>query len=197
VYDAGYGSSSRVYGSLHLSAMTPATYGRGGEGATIDWLAVQSSIGWIVVASTARGVCFVELGPRVPDLVRTLRAEFPLATISSKPASRLRRLAAAARAAAEARPWSADLSTDIQGTAFQWRVWRALSKIPLGETRSYAEVARSIGAPRAVRAVARACATNPIALLVPCHRVVGSDGAMRGYRWGIEVKRRILEREGR
>lgn len=197
MYDAGYGSSSRVYGSLHLSAMTPATYGRGGEGASIDWLTVKSSLGWILVASTRRGVCFVELGPRVADLLATLRAEFPLATIAPKRAPALRRLAAAARAAAEARPWPPDIPVDILGTAFQWRVWRALTKIPIGETRSYSEVARTIGAPRAVRAVARACATNPIALLVPCHRVVGSSGELRGYRWGLEVKRGILSRERR
>ena len=197
VYDAGYGSASRVYGSLHLSAMTPATYGRGGEGASIDWLTVKSSVGWILVASTNRGVCFVELGPRVTDLLDTLRAEFPFATIATKPAAGLRRLAAAARAAAEARPWSTDLPVDIQGTAFQWRVWRALARIPIGETRSYSEIAKTVGAPRAVRAVARACATNPIALLVPCHRVIGSDGHLRGYRWGLEVKQRILSRERR
>jgi len=197
VYEAGYGSASRVYGALHLAAMTPATYGRGGAGASIDWLAVRSSLGWIVVASTQRGVCFVELGPQVSDLIDTLRAEFPFATIATKPSPALRRLAAAARAAAEARPWSADLSVDIQGTAFQWRVWRALTKIPRGETRSYADVARELGKPSSVRAVARACATNPLALLVPCHRVIGSDGELRGYRWGLDAKKEILGRERR
>ena len=147
------------------------------------------------MASTGRGVCFVELGPRVADLVETLRAEFPFAAIAARPAQALRRLAAAARAAAEARPWSPDLPVDIQGTAFQWRVWRALTRIPRGETRSYSDVAREIGSPSSVRAVARACATNPLSLLVPCHRVVGVKGDLRGYRWGVEAKRKILDRE--
>jgi AraC family transcriptional regulator of adaptative response/methylated-DNA-[protein]-cysteine methyltransferase len=126
-----------------------------------------------------------------------LRAEFPLAEIDARASQALAAMAAAACHVAEAKPISADLPVDIRGTAFQWRVWRALTKIPVGETRSYAEVARAIGRPSAVRAVARACATNPLSLVVPCHRVVGADGTLTGYRWGVSVKKTLLEKEHR
>jgi len=195
VYEAGYGSPSRVYGSIRMPGMTPATYGRGGLGATIDWLTIDSSIGRILVAGTARGLCFVEIDRDDTTLVKTLRSEFPAATIADEPAAALAPLASAAKAIAEAGSVPADLPLDIKGTAFQWRVWRALTEIPRGETRTYTEVASAIGEPSAVRAVARACATNPVSLVVPCHRVVGRDGSLRGYRWGLGVKRALIERE--
>ena len=197
VYEAGYGSSSRVYGGANrLPGMTPATYGRGGAGATISWLTTDSPIGRILVASTARGLCFVEVGGPDSALVAALRREFPHADVADAPSTSLAPLAKAAQAVAAARQVPETLPLDIRGTAFQWRVWRALTEIPRGETRSYAAVAAAIGKPAAVRAVARACATNPVALVVPCHRVVPSTGEPGGYRWGAATKRRLLKIEG-
>jgi len=195
VYEAGYGSSSRAYESIRLPGMTPATYGRGGKGAEIQWTSADSPIGRILVASTARGLCFVEVGLNDRELVVKLRDEFPLATIGDRPSARLGPLVAGARAIASARPVPPNLPVDIRGTAFQWRVWRALTRIPRGQTLSYAAVAAAIGQPSAVRAVARACATNPLALVVPCHRVVRTDGGLGGYRWGVGVKKRLLSKE--
>jgi AraC family transcriptional regulator, regulatory protein of adaptative response / methylated-DNA-[protein]-cysteine methyltransferase len=194
-YEAGYGSPSRMYGAIRLPGMQPATYGRGGAGAAIDWATVNTALGTVLVAATARGLCFVEVGASVDALLRTLREEFPAATIAERPSARLDPIAAAARAVAEARDIAPDVPVDIRGTAFQWRVWRALTGIPRGETRTYTEVARAIGAPSSVRAVARACATNPIALVVPCHRVIGADGGLHGFRWGLDVKRKLIDTE--
>jgi AraC family transcriptional regulator of adaptative response/methylated-DNA-[protein]-cysteine methyltransferase len=197
IYEAGYGSPSRVYGAFVLPGMTPATYGRRGEGATLHWTTAPTSLGRVLVAATDRGLCFVEIGAEVDALVRELRREFPRATIDAKPSSRLGALVAAVRAIAEAKPVPANVPLDIRGTAFQWRVWRALTKIPVGETRAYSAVAASLGRPEATRAVARACATNPISLVVPCHRVVGRDGSVTGYRWGTNVKVSLLAKEAR
>ncbi len=137
-----------------------------------------------MVAATDRGLCFVQVGDAERDLLEELRREFPRAEIDEKPSAALKPWAAAALAVTKARLPAADLPVDIQGTAFQWRVWRALTRIPRGQTRSYAQVARAIGRPGAARAVARACATNPLALVVPCHRVVPKSGGAGGYRWG-------------
>ena len=197
IYEAGYGSPSRVYDAIRLPGMTPATYGRGGKGATIHWLTASSPLGRILVASTDRGLCFVQIGENDPTLAKALRDEFPLASVDEKASRALAPLMAAAQAIAEARPLPADVPVDIQGTAFQWRVWRALTRIPRGQTRSYSNVAAAIGRPSAVRAVARACATNPLALVVPCHRVVRTDGQPGGYRWGVGVKKTLLEKERR
>ena len=197
IYDAGYGSPSRVYGAIQLQGMTPATYGRGGAGAAISWTTVASPVGRILVAATSRGLCFVEVGSSDEALIKALRDEFPQAEIGDAPSSSLAPLARAALAVASATAVPSNIPTDIRGTAFQWRVWRALTRIPRGETRSYAQVASAIGEPKAVRAVASACAKNPIALVVPCHRVIGADGKPGGYRWGAEVKRKLLRREGR
>jgi len=198
IYDAGYGSGSRVYEKTgQLLGMTPATYGRGGTGARINWLTTKSSIGRILVAATERGLCFVEVGSTDEALRSELRREFPRAAIAEAPSRGLRALAEAARAAAEGAPQARMLPLDIRGTAFQWRVWRELTAIPRGQTRSYGDVARAIGQPRAVRAVARACATNPIAVVVPCHRVISADGSAGGYRWGIDTKLRLLSGERR
>lgn len=197
MYDAGYGSPSRLYGAIRLPGMQPATYGRGGLGASIDWTTVSTPLGFVLVAATPKGLCFVEVGGSVPALVAALKAEFPAASISPGPSASLKPLAEAAHAVALAKDVSADLPVDIRGTAFQWRVWRALTSIPRGETRTYSDVARAIGSPSSVRAVARACATNPIALVVPCHRVIGTDGKLHGYRWGVDVKRTLLDVERR
>lgn len=195
IYASGYGSPSRVYEAIRLPGMTPATYGRGGDGAHIRWATVSSPIGRIMVASTDRGLCFVQVGHSDAELAALLRVEFPLAEIDSRPSSSLAPLVAAARAVADAKPVPEHLPLDIRGTAFQWRVWQALTRIPRGHTMSYSDVANAIGQPSAVRAVARACATNPIALVVPCHRVIGRDGSLTGYRWGVVVKKKLLEVE--
>lgn len=197
IYEAGYGSPSRVYDAIRLPGMTPATYGRGGKGAHIRWTTHGSPVGQIMVASTDRGLCFVQVGAGVRELLALLREEFPLADVDLRPSSALVPLMTAARAIADAKPLPAELPVDIRGTAFQWRVWRALTRIPRGETRSYSAVAASIGRPSAVRAVARACATNPLSLVVPCHRVVGVNGTLTGYRWGVPVKKALLDKEAR
>lgn len=195
LYGAGYGSPSRVYGSFELRGMTPATYGRGGRGAHIRWATTRTAVGRVLVASTDRGLCFVEVGPDDKALVKELRREFPRATIEAEASAALGPLLDAASAVAEARPIPAAVPVDIRGTAFQWRVWRALTRIPIGKTRAYSEVAASIGRPTSTRAVARACATNPLSLVVPCHRVVGRDGSVTGYRWGTGVKAQLLAEE--
>ena len=195
VYAAGYGSPSRVYGAFELPGMTPATYGRGGEGARIRWATVATSLGRVLVAATDRGLCFVEIGAEVEGLVDTLRSEFPNAEIAASPSRDLDGFVEAARALAEARSMPAAIPLDIRGTAFQWRVWRALTRIPAGQTRAYAELAASLGQPKASRAVGRACATNPISLVVPCHRAIGANGSVTGYRWGTDIKKALLARE--
>ena len=195
VYEAGFGSPSRVYEHMRLPGMTPATYGRGGAGAAIDWATIDSNVGRIMVAATERGLCFVQIGTADSTMVEELRREFPHATIASRAVAKLQPLAEAARAVAHAQPMPAELPLDIRGTAFQWRVWRALTRIPAGETRTYASLAASIGQPTAVRAVARACATNPLSLVIPCHRVIGTNGSLTGYRWGTQVKDALLRGE--
>ena len=194
IYNSGFGSPSRVYDAIRLPGMTPATYGRGGKGASIRWLSGASAIGSVMVAATDRGLYFVQVG-EPQEMLRALRHEFPLATIGERPARALKPLLSAALAVASAKPLPADLPVDIRGTAFQWRVWRALTRIPRGQTRSYSDIARAIGSPSSVRAVARACATNPMALVVPCHRVVRADGEAGGYRWGLKVKKELLNKE--
>jgi AraC family transcriptional regulator of adaptative response/methylated-DNA-[protein]-cysteine methyltransferase len=148
-----------------------------------------------MVAATDRGVCFVQIGAADRELLARLRREFPQAEIDDLPSALLDPLARVALAVADATPLAEDFPVDIRGTAFQWRVWRALTQIPRGQTRSYSEVAAAIGQPSATRAVARACATNPLALVVPCHRVVGAKGELTGYRWGAHVKRALLDKE--
>ena len=197
VYEAGYGSPSRVYGAFHLPGMTPATYARGGAGARIAWLTTTSPVGRLLVAATERGLCFVEIGVSEAALLAALRREFPRADIAGRPSKALIAIARAARATIDGRPVPPHLPLDIRGTAFQWRVWRALGAIPRGHTRSYSALAGVVGRPAGARAVARACAANPLALLVPCHRVVAADGRPGGYRWGAGVKAALLDRESR
>jgi AraC family transcriptional regulator of adaptative response/methylated-DNA-[protein]-cysteine methyltransferase len=194
-YAAGFGSSSRAYEAAPQGlGMTPGRRRQGGNGETIRFVTLATPLGWALVAATARGICMTALADDPAGLVAELRRRFPAASLLAEDAE--------LRAWAErivqfiTRPEeSLDLPLDIRGTAFQARVWRALRKIPLGRTASYAEIAAAIGAPRAVRAVAQACAANRLALLVPCHRVVRSDGELGGYRWGIDKKRELLARE--
>jgi AraC family transcriptional regulator of adaptative response/methylated-DNA-[protein]-cysteine methyltransferase len=196
IYSAGFGSPSRVYDAIRLPGMTPATYGRGGKGAHISWMTGDSPVGHVCVASTDRGLCFVRIGSGGADeMRRALATEFPFAEIDLKPSPALKPMLDAAIAAASAKQIPVEFPIDIRGTAFQWRVWRALTRIPRGETRSYSDIARAIGRPSAVRAVARACATNPVALIIPCHRVIRTDGSMGGYRWGIPRKETLLRDE--
>lgn len=195
VFDAGYGSFARAYEAHRQPGMTPATYAKGGRGAEIDWITTASPLGSILVAATPRGLCAVAVGVARDAARDHLVREFPHARVADRPSARLDSLARAVRAlAANGRP-AADLPADIAGTAFQWKVWRALQAIPPGDTLTYAQIAARIGAPKAARAVGRACATNPVALVIPCHRAIGSDGSLHGYRWGMGVKAALLARE--
>ncbi|MCU0494061.1 MAG: bifunctional DNA-binding transcriptional regulator/O6-methylguanine-DNA methyltransferase Ada [Chloroflexaceae bacterium] len=195
LYDAGYGSSSRLYerADAHLG-MTPATYRRGGAGASIGYTIADSPLGPLLVAATERGICFVALDDDSERLVGLLRAEFPAASLEAAD-ERLHPWVAAIVNHLHGQQPSLALPLDVQATAFQRRVWEALRAIPYGETRSYSGLAAELGDAKATRAVARACATNPVALVVPCHRVTAADGSMRGYRWGVARKQRLLELE--
>jgi AraC family transcriptional regulator of adaptative response/methylated-DNA-[protein]-cysteine methyltransferase len=192
IYEAGYGSPSRAYEAAPAGkGMSLSTYRRGGAGMSIRYSMISSPIGEVLVAATENGVCAVKLGDSPVSLVRELRREYPSATIAEESRPRhewVKAIASHLRGHAS----SLDLPIDVKATAFQWKVWRALQRIPYGETREYREVARSIGQPSAVRAVARACATNPVALVVPCHRVVPAAGGTGGYRWGQARKQRLL-----
>ncbi len=194
-YDAGYGSGSRVYERARpMLGMTPAAYARGGKGETVKYVVVDSPLGNLLVAATPRGVCAVKIGASRPALESGLRREFPSAEIGTGDA-RLEEYVGRIVAGFEPGAPDARLPLDVRATAFQRRVWQELQKIPRGTTRSYQEVAARLGRPTAARAVARACASNPVALVVPCHRVVRSDGGLGGYHWGVERKRALLEAE--
>lgn len=197
LYDAGYGSPSRVYehGAARLG-MPPLAYRRGGEGLAIRWSVIATALGQALVAVTERGVCAVLLGDDVDALEAELLAEFPKAAFERVDAGRDEFLAPRVRAVADALAQRAvSVPVELVGTAFQRRVWEALMRIPPGETRSYAELADSLGLPRGARAVARACAGNRVAVLVPCHRIIRGDGSLGGYRWGLPRKRALLEAE--
>jgi AraC family transcriptional regulator of adaptative response/methylated-DNA-[protein]-cysteine methyltransferase len=199
LYDAGYGSASRLYERANEQlGMTPATYRQGGRGMEIFYTIEKCPQGRVLVAATTRGVSAVYLGESDPPLERALRKEYPRATIH--------------RGAGTLGPWvraivkhlngnprggerQLDLPLDVEATAFQRRVWEELRKIPYGSTRSYNQVAEAMGKPTATRAVARACATNPVSIVVPCHRVVRQDGQLAGYRWGLERKKALIEQE--
>jgi AraC family transcriptional regulator of adaptative response/methylated-DNA-[protein]-cysteine methyltransferase len=197
IYEAGFGSSSRLY-ELALSqlGMTPATYGKGGRGAVILYAISDSPLGRVLVAATEKGVCSVKLGDSDDALTTELKQEFFAAEIVPDE-SRLRPVLAAVLNHLNNKTARIDLPLDIRATAFQRQVWGQLQKIPAGKTRSYSEVAKDIGQEKAVRAVARACATNPVALVVPCHRVIREDKSLGGYRWGLDRKKKLLEREVR
>lgn len=199
MYDAGYGSSRSLYEqSSSRLGMTPATYGRGGRGMRIIYTTADCSLGRLLVAATERGVCSVALGDSNAELIKALFAEYPDASIDSKdtlisPSLNLW-LNQVLELIAGKNPHT-DLPLDVQATAFQFQVWEELRRIPRGVTRSYQEIAAAIGKPKAVRAVARACASNHVALVIPCHRVIREDKSLCGYRWGLERKEKLLERE--
>jgi AraC family transcriptional regulator, regulatory protein of adaptative response / methylated-DNA-[protein]-cysteine methyltransferase len=205
LYDAGFGSSSRLYERAPSQlGMTPAEYGRGGLGMKIHYTIADSPLGRLLVGATDRGVSALYLSDSDVEITEALRKEYPRAELLPAGATRngaaqlplqLRRWVADILKHLRGREPHLDLPTDVRATAFQRRVWEELRKIPYGATRSYSEVARSIGKPSAVRAVARACATNPVAVVVPCHRVVGKDGKLTGYRWGTDRKKELLKKE--
>jgi AraC family transcriptional regulator of adaptative response/methylated-DNA-[protein]-cysteine methyltransferase len=174
--------------------MTPGTRRRGGSGETIRFVTVATPLGWALVAATGRGICMTALGDERDGLAAALRQRFPVAELIAEDAG-LKEWADRIVRFITAPEQNLDLPLDIRGTAFQARVWRALQKIPLGTTASYTEIAATLGQPKAVRAVAQACAANKLALIVPCHRVIRSDGGLGGYRWGLERKRALLARE--
>ena len=197
IYDAGYNSSGRFYEDAGaVLGMTPRAWRAGGVATEIRFAVGECSLGSILVAQSARGVCAILLGDDPDSLLAQLQQRFPAAQLIGGDAA-FENLVARVVGFVEAPRLGLDLPLDMRGTAFQQRVWQALRKIPPGETLSYAELARRIGAPRAVRAVAGACAANPLAVAIPCHRVVRRDGALAGYRWGIERKRALLEREAK
>jgi AraC family transcriptional regulator of adaptative response/methylated-DNA-[protein]-cysteine methyltransferase len=194
-FEAGYGSSSRVYERTHeLLGMTPAAFRRGGAGKEIVYTIVDSDLGRVLVGRTERGVCAVAMGSSDAELEGSLRDDFPKATIVRASAATHEWVQAVLDRLREPRRPS-DVPLDVNGTAFQRQVWKALQEIPAGGSRSYRDVAKAIGRPSAARAVAQACASNRVAVLIPCHRVLREDGALSGYRWGVERKRELLKRE--
>ncbi|MDR3376100.1 MAG: bifunctional DNA-binding transcriptional regulator/O6-methylguanine-DNA methyltransferase Ada [Ancalomicrobiaceae bacterium] len=195
IYDAGFNSSSRAYETADEAlGMTPSAFRSGGKDVAIRYAYGQSSLGLVLIASTDRGICAILLGDDPIELLRDLEARFPLADLLAADADTAARVAEVV-AFVEHPSTGLDLPLDLRGTAFQLRVWQALRRIPAGTTVSYSDLARTIGDPSAVRAVAGACAANKLAVAVPCHRVVRSDGALSGYRWGLERKRELLKRE--
>ncbi len=197
IYTAGFESASRGYEGAQLG-MTPVRFVRGGEGEEIRWAAGPSPFGWVIVGETERGLCWLSLAATRGEAEASLREEFPAATLRSDPS-----LSTLVDAALQSVREGADLGhsastaerLDLRGTVFQLRVWQALRTIPRGETRTYGQLAGELGDPKATRAVARACAMNRVALVVPCHRVIGASGSLTGYRWGVERKQRLLEAE--
>jgi len=195
LYGTGYGSSSRLYEKSNTQlGMTPASYGRGGAGAVIAFASRATPLGEVLVGATAKGVCFVALGDDDAELEAELAADFPKAELARDDEG-LGGMVDQVVAHLEGREPDISLPLDVRATAFQRLVWQGLSDIPYGETRSYAELAQAIGKPGAARAVGRACGSNPVALLVPCHRAVGADGRLTGYRWGVDRKQRLLDQE--
>ncbi|XBH20115.1 methylated-DNA--[protein]-cysteine S-methyltransferase [Telmatobacter sp. DSM 110680] len=199
IYEAGFGSSSRAYEGAQLG-MTPGSFAQGGKGERIGWCSAPSPFGRVIVGATERGLCWLSLAETAEEAETSLRAEFPAAELQRDP-SLSRLVDAALQMVRDGSDLSANRrlggALDLRGTVFQLRVWQALRQIPRGETRSYSELAREMGEPKATRAVARACAMNRVALVVPCHRVVGASGSLTGYRWGVDRKRKLLEAERR
>jgi AraC family transcriptional regulator of adaptative response/methylated-DNA-[protein]-cysteine methyltransferase len=195
IYNAGYNSNGRFYATVHeVLGMTPSRFRAGGASTDIRFAVGECSLGSILVAQSERGICAILLGDDPDALVRELQDRFPQATLIGGDAA-FEQLVATVVGFVEAPAVGLDLPLDIRGTAFQQRVWHALRAIPAGTTVSYTDVATRIGAPQAVRAVAQACGANTLAVAIPCHRVVRHDGALAGYRWGVERKRTLLQRE--
>ena len=199
IYEAGFGSSSRVYERTDARlGMTPAAYRAGGQGATISCGSANTPLGLMMVGATDRGLCSIQFGDSHEQLLEMLRKEYPLATIEemSKPyPTQFGLWMKALSAHLEGLQSHLDLPVDVRATAFQLKVWRYLQSIPYGEVQSYAEVAAAIGQPEATRAVGHACASNQVAIVIPCHRVIRGNGALGGYRWGLDRKRVLLDRE--
>ena len=195
LYDVGYGSSSRLYErSDSQLGMTPRAFRQGGQGVKIHCTIVDCALGRLMVAATAKGICFVSLGDDDDTLLAALRHDYPSAEIRHD----AKQLGAWVRVIASyvsGHETQLDLPLDVQATAFQWRVWHELQAIPYGSTRSYRDIAVALGNPKAIRAVARACAANPVALVIPCHRAVRTDGTLAGYRWGLARKQKLLQQE--
>lgn len=195
-YGAGYGSASRVYErAVHHLGMTPASYAKGGAGARIAYALVDSPFGRLLVAATAQGICFLCLGDDDKKLESALRAEFPKADALIRDDEALAEAVESVLAHLAGELPHFELPLDVRATAFQRRVWQELLAIPYGETRTYSEIAEALGAPNAQRAVGRACATNPVSVVIPCHRALRQDGGLGGYRWGLSRKRALLRRE--
>jgi AraC family transcriptional regulator of adaptative response/methylated-DNA-[protein]-cysteine methyltransferase len=196
LYACGFGSPSRIYEKTNSQlGMTPAAYRKGAPGMQIEYSITKSSLGHVLVAATERGISAIYLGENDKQLVSELRAEYPKAGLRASSGGHAPWVQEVLKRIDGDRP-SLDLPLDVQATAFQRRVWQELQKIPLGSTRTYTQVARALGKPNSVRAVARACATNPVSIVVPCHRVIRTDGQLAGYRWGLKRKQELLEREG-
>jgi AraC family transcriptional regulator of adaptative response/methylated-DNA-[protein]-cysteine methyltransferase len=199
IYEAGFGSGSRVYERVDTRlGMTPSTYREGGKNVAISYLSVDSELGRMMLAATDRGLCFVQFGKDDAELLRLLRAEYPAAQIEAahQPYSgQLENWMQALTEHLNGEHPSLDLPLDLRATAFQMKVWRYLQSLPYGSVQTYSEVAHGIGQPTAARAVARACASNRVALVIPCHRVIRGDGDLAGYRWGTDRKRALLTKE--
>ncbi len=197
LYESGFGSSRSLYEKAEAKlGMTPAVYKKGGKGMNIEYTIVDSKLGKLMVAATAKGISAVSFGEGEDQLESELNNEFPLAKIE-RGDSRLRQAVTAILKGIDGEKAILSLPLDLRASAFQLRVWSELRKIPYGETRSYGQIAEKLGNPKAVRAVARACATNPVAIVTPCHRVIASNGKLSGYRWGIERKAKLLNNEKR
>lgn len=199
LYDAGYSSPSRVYeNAAQRLGMTPAQYRRAGDGVAISYASLETPVGLMLIGATDRGICFVQFGESEGALVEQLRSEYPRATIAAMETPHHPQFARWIEAIAkhlDGEGPHAELPLDIRATAFQMRVWRYLQSIPYGDVQSYGEVAAGIGQPKASRAVGHACARNPIAIVIPCHRVIRESGHLGCYRWGLERKRAIIDRE--
>lgn len=197
-YGAGYGSSSRVYEDCaRRLGMTPATYAKGGAGARIVYAVTPSPLGRLLVAATAKGLCFLALGEDEARLVGELRAEFPAAASIEHDEAAIRPSVEAVLAFIAGETPHLDLPLDVRATAFQRKVWNELVAIPYGETMTYAELAERLGLPKGQRAIARACASNPVSLVIPCHRVLRQDGELGGFRWGLDRKAGMLTTEAK
>jgi len=195
MYDAGYNSSGQFYEtSSDILGMTPSHYRAGGTGTDIRFAIGECELGSLLVATSLRGVCAILLGDDPEVLIRNLQDTFPCANLIGGD-EHFEQLVAQVVGFIEDPAIGLNLPLDIRGTAFQQRVWQALRQIPAGSTVSYAEIAKRIGAPKAVRAVAQACGANSLAVAIPCHRVVKNDGSLSGYRWGVERKRALLQKE--
>lgn len=196
LYACGFGSPSRVYEKTNSQmGMTPAAYKKGAPGMNIEYSITKSNLGQILVAATERGISAIYLGENEKQLVSELRAEYPKAALRATPSTHGPWMKEIMNRLAGQTP-NVELPLDVQATAFQRRVWQELQKIPRGTTSTYTQVARALGKPKSVRAVARACATNPVSIIIPCHRVIRADGNLAGYRWGLKRKQELLEREG-